>query len=574
MPALPVNATLPHFSGSRDGPAITSPPRCWPQTDGPPHLLHGAKLTATSRLPNRSTGVAAQQPQLAASGLEGTDDMDLDGFDGPDAAAAALFAHCRAAGRARSPVARGNRQTGAMRALAAGAAGFPAGRNGAASGCSSPRALSAAEQEAAAEAAALTLLEQLEVWRSRGAGPTSTSVAGAAPPLAQTWALCADRPATGGNIRAGDGAEALGDGSLGMDWGQLTGLEVDVADELGGGSGNDSDACAGSGSGSQITSSGIVAAGASMRPAEPAAALPAKFARGPADGLGSALDRLVAAELLELGDLGCSLLLEEAEDGPSVAQSGDGGSANDKFTQHEVGEEDAGGGGTRLQQQRKSGAGSAAGRCAARGSSGGEHGGEGAAALKAARQRREALCRRFINQALADGARRGRSGGLLELQRLMSSLSDLLAARTRAPGTVDGSTPHQLESMRCEQKGTAGPAHAAHALSLREVLGSICDRLPDSGAIGKGSAGVSATGASVVAAAPASGAAQEHGPAPQRVFVALLHLATQSNLAIAAGDEVAECSGLSAGARLRAPIRLVAGAGGDGGNAQVILVDG
>jgi hypothetical protein len=372
---------------------------------------------------------------------------------------------------------------------------------------------------AAATEAALSLLQQLEAW-------TSVRAAAGLPPPQGVAGGSGAKPAGA----ADGGVEIVAFG--GADWPELPGLEMDMrepeedghnecngapqgeqqtADGRGeGGNKETKPAAADGGSGGERGGS----SGAKRRAGGPASPSSAKLSRaaapeeisgtgagaelrssgGGAGGTGgapgapsmSALDRLLAAELLQLGQLGCSLLIEDATEAeqamgplPAVAPS------------NTAAAEKKGGGGAAV------------------------------AALRAARARREALCRRFIDQALVEGARRGRGGGLLELHALMERLSQLLAGVGAGAGVAAAAAG--------PQRGHRAGAAECRRLTLRGLLAAAC------GVPGGGGSGTDRAAEGGAAEAGRSGDGSGAGAlAPQRVFVALLNLATQNNLAAAA----------------------------------------
>jgi len=292
--------------------------------------------------------------------------------------------------------------------------------------------------------------------------------------------------------------------------------------------------------------------------ATPSAAAVVEVADDGVEGLGGLeaarkLDRLLAAELLQLGELGCDLLLEDA-----TGCDDDYDDALEEAASRTAAAATAAGGVAADKSAAASGTAGAIGACAAMGgvSTGcGIAAAAPSAALQAACKRREALCRRFIEQALREGAGRGRAGGLQEQQKLMELLSRLLAAR------------------RQQGAGAGGGDRQQQRVALRDLLQAACQRQPAP----LHDAASAAPGALTSTASAATADLPADLPAPQRVFVALLNLATHSNLAAAGcgcGAQQAAAAGpggrgAAAGLMTR-PMRLVtAGAGGG----EVVVVD-
>ncbi|GBF94578.1 hypothetical protein Rsub_06693 [Raphidocelis subcapitata] len=390
----------------------------------------------------------------------------------------------------------------------------------------------AGDEGAAATAAAAALLRQLEAWAEGARAPEAAS-----------------SPTNGGRRRRADGKGgpvALGGVGLfaGQEWEGLASLAVtslEDEEEQDGGGGSAGEAHDG-----QAPPSPRLRAPA-KRAASPTAGgggLPAaKLPRaggaccdGDSGGIGP-LDKRLAAALLQLGEIGCDLLLEDAADDDLArsmeVEGAEGGGAC------------RGADGTDLQQHGAQPGASAGVR------PGTEDGSAAAAeaasdAPKAARARREALARRFIEQALREGARRGRGGGLSELRTLIEALSRRLGGAARDAGAGGGTAGR-----------AAGGGGAARRVALRELLAAAAR-----GGGGDAAGAAAAQGAVGAAGAPAAPAVAAPPP-PQRVFVALLHLATQSNQAAAAA---AATGGAAAAAGQLGPIALAV-AGGGGGTA-------
>jgi hypothetical protein len=466
---------------------------------------------------------------------------------------------------------------------------------------------SSAKDTAAAEAAARLLLERLEMWEGRGVGATTgDGAAGGTEGLLAGWGdlidlelnlpslMLVDQDEEEGAAAMGEeGADSRRGNGSGGSAGAASKRQADGSDDQGDHSSKQPHAFVETADCDRDDTAGGCNQGQPSPPPLP----PAKSSSAAAAVAGQ-FDRLIAAELLQLGRLGGGDLL--LEDDSEVIDEAAGAECHATA---------AGGGGAMQAVGIVAGAaGDAPGATTAADAAETE----AAAALRAARRRREALCQRFIRQALQEGAARrgrggeGRKGGGIshELQPLMERLSGALAQAIAATGRGgrDGGGGGAARAAGAAAAARGGAAGGRGVL-LRELLAAAFrttrqqqpakrqrtagDRAGSSGAVGGSQPDTAAEAdrGEGEGAAGGDAAAAAGQPAPQRLFVALLNLATQNNLAAAVGaaqqqpeqqqqPAAVAAAAVAGGGTVRAwlpgAIRLVAegGSGGGGGGGE------